>query len=138
MRLIFYSGDDIDDLMTLCDADITSKNEARVKKYLKNFQLVRRKLKEVEESDKLRNWQPPVTGEMIMETFGIKPSKKVGDIKVAIREAILDGEIDNNFKDAYEFMLNLGSSMKLNVVSRISEPNNSSNIPLHEADDNIT
>lgn len=137
-RLLFDAGDDIDDLMTLCDADITSKNEARVKKYLKNFQLVRRKLKEVEESDKLRNWQPPVTGEMIMETFGIKPSKKVGDIKVAIREAILDGEIDNNFKDAYEFMLNLGSSMKLNVVSRISEPNNSSNIPLHEADDNIT
>lgn len=120
-RLLFDAGDDIDDLMILCDADITSKNEEKRNKYHKNFILVRKKLKELEEKDHLRNWQPPVNGEMIMTTFGISEGRNVGIIKTAIREAVLDGIIPNNFKEAYDFMIAEGEKLGLTVKHLITE-----------------
>ena len=112
-RIVFEAGNAIEDLYILCEADITSKNEDKVKKYLKNLSYVKNKIEEIEKNDKLRDFQPPVDGEMIMKTFNLKPSKLVGEIKIKIREAILNGDIKNNTKEATEYMMKIGKDLNL-------------------------
>jgi poly(A) polymerase len=114
-RLIFDAGDDLEDLMMLCEADITSKNERTVKRHLKNFQIVREKIFEIEEKDSIRNFQPPITGDDIQKIFGIPPSRPVGIIKNAIKDAILDGVIPNEYDAAYQLMLKEGAALGLSV-----------------------
>lgn len=114
-RLLNEAGDDIDDLMLLCNADITSKNDIKVKKYHKNFTIVEEKLKLVEEKDKVRNFQPPINGDIIMETFNVGPCNEIGTIKSRIKEAILEGEIQNDYDQAFQMMLDLGKELKLKI-----------------------
>ncbi|MFI5450640.1 CCA tRNA nucleotidyltransferase [Pedobacter sp. UC225_61] len=117
-RLLFEAGEEIESLMLLCNADITTKNEYKIKKYRNNFELVKQKLKDVEERDQLRNWQPPISGNDIMQTFDLNAGKEVGILKNAIREAILEGEITNNYEEAFNFMLKKANELGLKPITR--------------------
>jgi putative nucleotidyltransferase with HDIG domain len=123
-RLLFEAGDDIEDLMTLCNADITSKNEFKVQKYKKNFELVTMKLKDVEEKDQIRNFQPPISGEIIMKAFDLKPCNEIGVIKTTIKDAILEGTIPNEFEAALEQMLIIGKDLGLTLSNDFQMPKN--------------
>ena len=116
-RLLFDAGDDIEALMMLCRADITSKNNAKVKRFLRNFDIVEEKMREVEEKDKIRNFQPVITGDMVMKAFDLKPSREVGDIKEALKEAVLEGQIKNEFEEAYGYMEKIGREKGLKIVN---------------------
>lgn len=119
-RLIFDAGEDIEDLLMLCEADITSKNEEKVVRYLSNYKKVRKRIKEVEEKDHLRNFQPPVSGQDIMEAFGITPCEEIGTIKTAIKDAILDGMIQNNREEALVFMYKKGAELGFSAIKQLS------------------
>lgn len=120
-RLLFDAGEDVESLMLLCNADVTTKNEYKIKKYRNNFELVKQKLKDVEERDQIRNWQPPISGEDIMQTFGIKAGREVGLIKSSIREAILEGDISNSRPEALKLMIKKGEDIGLKVVTNIQD-----------------
>lgn len=115
-RLLFEAGDDIDELMILAESDITSKNKRKVKQFLANFKEVRQKLKDVEEKDRLRNFQPPISGKEIMDTFGLSPGKQIGILKEAIKDAILEGEISNNHEEAFAYLIKKGEELGLQPV----------------------
>ena len=117
-RLLFDAGNDIDDLMLLCEADVTSRNRLRKQTFLDNFKLVRQKLKDIEEKDRIRNFQPPIGGDEIMEIFGLPPCREVGDLKSTIKDAILDGLVPNEREAVYEYMLVCAEKMGLHPVKR--------------------